>query len=306
MLCRRPPPLSLALSERVRQVLARADEIEPALRALVPEHERVARVSRSAAELSDAGGSLAGVICGVKDIMQVDGLPTRCGSALPAEAFIDAADLGNENPAVTRARRAGALILGKTTTTEFANLDAGATTNPWNVEFSPGGSSQGSAAAVAAGLVDVAFGTQTGGSVNRPAAYCGVAALKPSLGRVPRDGVVLNAHSLDTVGFFAAGGARQLAQLASVVVDDWDPRASSVSMADLNNPEGYGELLRQVAMGIPNGPYLHQVAAVCRAVSGWHCRSHRSRAENNGLAICRGVGRARGGQRGYLRGIESL
>jgi Asp-tRNA(Asn)/Glu-tRNA(Gln) amidotransferase A subunit family amidase len=107
-----------------------------------------------------------------------------------------------DSTAVARLREAGAVIVGKTATTEFAYRDPAATRNPWNTAHTPGGSSSGSAAAVAARMVPLALGTQTVGSVVRPAAYCGVVGLKPSYGRVPADGVVPLAWSLDHVGCF--------------------------------------------------------------------------------------------------------
>eukprot|EP00962_Isochrysis_galbana_P054877 scaffold26533_cov129-Isochrysis_galbana.AAC.1 len=287
---RSPPSQGLPLIERAKRVLELLPVVEPHVRSLVPEDGRAARVS--AAVLASTAESsirpLSGLLCGVKDIIQVDGLPTRCGSALPACAFDGAADLALENTAVKRARDAGAIILGKTTTTEFANFDAGSTTNPWDTRHSPGGSSQGSAAAVAAGLVDFAFGTQTGGSVNRPAAYNGIAAFKPSVGRAPRDGIVLNAHSLDTLGFFAAGGCALLARLAHVVLDGWgdseraiplgwgdrflfgaaggegDPGRSAGGIVERDRDLWTGEMLAHCPIGVPDGPYLQQAAPRAR------------------------------------------
>jgi Asp-tRNA(Asn)/Glu-tRNA(Gln) amidotransferase A subunit family amidase len=113
---------------------------------------------------------------------------------------------------VAALRRAGAVILGKTVTTELANLTPAVTRNPRNTAFTPGGSSSGSAACVAAGMAPVAVGTQTGGSVIRPAAFCGVYGFKPTFGLIPRPGVLTQSHSLDTVGVFA----RTVADLALV------------------------------------------------------------------------------------------
>lgn len=170
----RTPDRSLPPLQRVELCCERAAAIEPRLRSLLPEADRKRRMVREVEVLERRAlqGSdlpLYGMLLGVKDIMEAEGFPTRCGSGLPAEAFEDAADLRGENPAVSSARHAGALLVGKTATTEFANMETAATTNPWNATHTPGGSSQGSAAAVAAGLCDIAFGTQTGGSVNRRA-----------------------------------------------------------------------------------------------------------------------------------------
>lgn len=144
-------------------------------------------------------GPLEGLAVGVKDIFDTCGLPTAYGSAIYADgrpAKADAAMVGV-------IRRAGGLIIGKTTTTEFAYLNPTATRNPAAPGRTPGGSSAGSAAAVAAGMVPFAVGTQTGGSVIRPASYCGVAGFKPSFGWLPTAGLKCFSWSLDTVGLFA-------------------------------------------------------------------------------------------------------
>ncbi|TWF77808.1 Asp-tRNA(Asn)/Glu-tRNA(Gln) amidotransferase A subunit family amidase [Pseudonocardia hierapolitana] len=179
---------------------------------------------------------LHGVPLGVKDVFRVDGLPTRAGSAVPAE-LLD----GAEATAVTRLRAAGAVVAGKTVTTEFAYFAPGPTRNPHHPEHTPGGSSSGSAAAVAAGLVPLALGTQTVGSVIRPAAYCGCIGFKPTYGRVPCDGVIANAPTFDTVGLFAADPPLAMAATAALV-HGWGPVAP-------------GE---RPVLGVPAGPYLDQ------------------------------------------------
>lgn len=148
-----------------------------------------------------ASGPLAGAPLGVKDIIDVAGMPTRCGSALRADAGPAPADAA----VVAAWRRAGAVPIGKTVTTEFAFFAPGPTQNPAAPGHTPGGSSSGSAAAVAAGQVPVAIGSQTAGSVTRPASYCGVAALVTGRGRLPLTGVVGLSPTLDTHGIFAAG-----------------------------------------------------------------------------------------------------
>jgi Asp-tRNA(Asn)/Glu-tRNA(Gln) amidotransferase A subunit family amidase len=140
-------------------------------------------------------GPLHGIPIGIKDIIDVGGLPTRASSPLTSpEPTAKDADV------VRRLRDAGAIILGKTVTTEFACFDPSPTKNPWNVAHTPGGSSSGSAAAVAAGMCYGAVGTQTGGSIIRPAAYCGVYGLKPAHDEVSRDGVAPVSIHLDHVG----------------------------------------------------------------------------------------------------------
>jgi Asp-tRNA(Asn)/Glu-tRNA(Gln) amidotransferase A subunit family amidase len=151
---------------------------------------------------------------------------------------------GPEATVVRRVREAGALIAGKTVTAEFAMTEPGPTRNPRDLRHTPGGSSSGSAAAVAARMVPLALGTQTLGSVIRPAAYCGVAGYRPSYGRIPTDGVLPYAPSLDVVGCLAADVAG-LAQLAAVICDSW--RAATAAHLP--------------ALGIPVGPYLARASA---------------------------------------------
>ncbi|MEO8302962.1 MAG: amidase [Betaproteobacteria bacterium] len=145
-----------------------------------------------------ARGPLFGLPFGVKDIIDTHDMPTQCGSPIYA---------GHRPPddaaCVALAREAGAVMLGKTVTTEFALRHPGPTANPYNPEHTPGGSSSGSAAAVADRMVPVAFGTQTGGSIIRPASYCGVVGYKPSYHTINPTGVKPLAGSFDTVGLFA-------------------------------------------------------------------------------------------------------
>ena len=147
-----------------------------------------------------AAQPLRGIAVGLKDIFDTADFPTEYGSAIYAghQPKADAA-------ATSMVRRAGGIVLGKTVTTEFAHLDPGKTRNPHNLKHTPGGSSSGSAAGVAAGMLPMAFGTQTGGSVIRPASYCGVAGFKPSYGLIPTVGLKCFSWHLDTVGVFAAG-----------------------------------------------------------------------------------------------------
>jgi aspartyl-tRNA(Asn)/glutamyl-tRNA(Gln) amidotransferase subunit A len=143
-------------------------------------------------------GPLHGVPVGIKDIFHVAGMTTTCGAAPAFHTFAT-----EDATAVARLRAAGAIILGKTHTTEFAYFEPGPTRNPWNTAHTPGGSSSGSAAAVAARMAPLALGTQTVGSVLRPAAYCGVVGFKGTHGLIPTDGVVPLAWSFDHVGVFA-------------------------------------------------------------------------------------------------------
>ena len=156
-------------------------------------------------------GPLRGIAVGIKDIIDTSDIPTEMGSAIyrgrrpRADASV-----------VMMLKQAGATIIGKTTTTAFAANDPTPTLNPHNHGHTPGGSSSGSAAAVAAGMIPLAVGTQTGGSVIRPASFCGVAAIKPSFRLLPTVGVKCYSWTLDTVGLFAAGVERLACGLSAI------------------------------------------------------------------------------------------
>lgn len=147
-------------------------------------------------------GPLYGIPVAIKDIVDVAGMPTRAGSPLT-----DDAPATQDATIVARLRAAGAIILGKTVTTEFACFDPPPTKNPWNPACTPGGSSSGSAVALALAMCAGAIGSQTGGSITRPASYCGVAGVKPTFGRTSRAGVVPVAFHLDHVGPMARTAA---------------------------------------------------------------------------------------------------
>ncbi len=166
---------------------------------------------------SKGTGPLHGVPVGLKDIIDTAGMPTENGS----KAF-EGRQPAEDAACVTALRRAGAVILGKTVTTELATHVPSRTRNPVNPEHTPGGSSSGSAAAVAAGMVPVAVGTQTGGSVIRPAAYCGVVGFKPTFGVIPRTGVLTQSSTLDTIGVF--GRTVEDVALAADALQGYDAR----------------------------------------------------------------------------------
>src|SRR5580700_10093552 len=155
---------------------------------------------RAADDARLVASPLRGLPVAFKDIFDTADLPTQYGSRIYA-GYRPRADAA----AVSLVRRAGGIILGKTVTTEFASLQPAATRNPRNLAHTPGGSSSGSAAAVAAGMLPVACGSQTGGSVIRPAAFCGVAGFKPSFKILPTVGMKCHSWHLDTAGLFAAG-----------------------------------------------------------------------------------------------------
>jgi Asp-tRNA(Asn)/Glu-tRNA(Gln) amidotransferase A subunit family amidase len=159
-------------------------------------------VCRSEKPRAAGAGRLRGIAVGIKDIIDTSEFPTEMGSTI-YRGWQPRADAS----VVMMLKQAGATIIGKTTTTAFAANDPTATLNPRNHDHTPGGSSSGSAAAVAAGMIPLALGTQTGGSVIRPASFCGVAAIKPSFHLLPKVGVKCFSWTLDTVGLFAAGVA---------------------------------------------------------------------------------------------------
>jgi Asp-tRNA(Asn)/Glu-tRNA(Gln) amidotransferase A subunit family amidase len=195
----------------VRDCLARIEEREPVVQAWANVDAPAAL--QNARDLDQKGGSgpLHGIPVGWKDVFDCQGLPTTCGSPI-YERHNATTDAG----AVAMSRRAGAVVLGKTITAEFAASRPGNTTNPHNPAHTPGGSSSGSAAAVADGMVPLALGTQTGGSVIRPASFCGVVGFKPSFGLINRHGVKQLADSLDTVGTFARSVGDTALLVASV------------------------------------------------------------------------------------------
>ena len=185
-------------SERlVRDCLDRIAAREPAVKAWAFLDPALAIAQAKAADAAK-GGILRGIPVGIKDIIDTHDMPTGHNSPIfeGRVPFGDAA-------CVALCRTANAVILGKTVTTEFANRHPGPTTNPHNQAHTPGGSSSGSAAAVADGQVPLAFGTQTGGSVIRPAAYCGVIGYKPTYGDFNRVGIKMQCHSVDTLGLMA-------------------------------------------------------------------------------------------------------
>lgn len=244
--------LANALRAGTRPLLSYLDELaaqfttwEPVVRAFVPEENRFPRLKEEALALlahyirPEQRPPLFGIPVGVKDIFHVDGFFTRAGSQVPPSVLHSA-----EATVVSQLKAAGALILGKTVTTEFAYFAPGPTRNPHNPGHTPGGSSSGSAAAVAAGLCPLALGTQTIGSISRPAAFCGVVGYKPSYERISRAGVIPLAPSLDHVGLFAPDvSGIQLA--GPVLVENWQPAD------DHSRP----------VLGIPTGLYLDAAEA---------------------------------------------
>ena len=231
---------SLAIEEYLERLEAVYIEREPDLNAFVEEEDRFGRLRHEAQALVKKYPQplnrppLFSLPVGVKDIFHVKGFLTKAGSSVPVSEL-----QGLEAVSITLLKKAGALIMGKTVTTEFAYFAPGPTRNPHHPDHTPGGSSSGSAAAVGAGLCPIATGTQTIGSITRPAAYCGVIGYKPSYDRISREGVIPLSPSLDHVGVFTidVAGAELV---ASLLCPDWQ-------LALAND---------RPVLGIPVGPYL--------------------------------------------------
>jgi Asp-tRNA(Asn)/Glu-tRNA(Gln) amidotransferase A subunit family amidase len=221
----------LSPAELMEACLARAAARDGAVRAFV--HLDPALARRSAADARP--GPLHGIPIAVKDVIDTADMPAGYGSPIWAghRPRGDAAS-------VAAARAAGAVVMGKTVTTEFATRHPGATANPHNLAHTPGGSSSGSAAAVADFMAPLAFGTQTAGSIVRPAAYCGVVGFKPSFGTLHRAGMKVMSESLDTIGVLA----RSVADCALAI--------GAMSGRDLGDPEAKPD--RAPRFGLTMGP----------------------------------------------------
>ncbi|MBI5825814.1 MAG: amidase [Chloroflexi bacterium] len=231
----------LLITNYISQIESLFDSREPSILAFLPEENRFERLRKEAEELASRfpdpynRPALFGMLIGVKDIFHVDGFLTQAGSRLPSHEL-----QGSEAESVARLKNAGALILGKTVTTEFAYFTPGPTRNPHNPEHTPGGSSSGSAAAVGAGLCHLSLGTQTIGSIIRPAAFCGVVGFKPTYERISRNGVIPLSPSFDHVGFFTPD-ILTAKKIASILISDWRLETGK----------------RNPILGIPEGDYLN-------------------------------------------------
>ena len=227
----------LSINEYLSSLETHFNLSEPKVLAFIEEKGRFERMRSEGNRLDRRNGRterppLYGLPVGLKDIFQVEGFTTRAGSKLPEKLL-----QGDEAEIVRRLKQAGVLVMGKTVTTEFAYFAPGPTMNPHNPSHTPGGSSSGSAAAVAAGMVPYALGTQTVGSVIRPAAFCGVVGFKPSYGRIPAYGVIPLSPSLDHVGSFAMS-VWLTKVAASVLLDNWREIPESSGRPILGIPEG--------------------------------------------------------------------
>ncbi len=219
---------AIAPLDLVERCLRRIRQFEPEIHAWVMIDEAGAR--QTALDLGEelrAGhlrGPLHGIPIGIKDIFDVAGWPTKAGSPLRATHVAD-----EDASVVARLRKAGAILLGKTVTTEYACFDPSPTRNPWNTSHTPGGSSSGSAAAVAMGMCIAAVGSQTGGSVTRPASYCGVAGMKPTFGLVDLSGAAPVSFHLDHAGPIARTVGELAAMLDAMTTPQADEAGASAA-----------------------------------------------------------------------------
>lgn len=240
---------TLDVIDYLNELCDRIEAYEDQVQAFVPENDRRRRLLQEAQDLKQrypdphARPPLYGIPVGVKDIFRVDGFPTRAGSDFPPGVLA-----GDEASWVTTLREAGALIAGKTVTTEFAYFEPGPTRNPYNLEHTPGGSSSGSAAGVACGFFPLAFGTQTIGSVIRPAAFCGIIGFKPSFDRIATDGLIIFSRSADHVGLFTQD-IEGMELAASVVCQNWQSCFTTSRDAE-----------QRPVLGVPEGKYLKQAS----------------------------------------------
>jgi aspartyl-tRNA(Asn)/glutamyl-tRNA(Gln) amidotransferase subunit A len=235
----------LSSIDLLRSLVARIETLDGAVQAWVRvATERAtleARACEAEAVQGRLRGALHGVPFGVKDIYLTEGLITEAGSPI-YHGFLPAHDAA----CIVRLKAAGAIILGKTHTTQFAMGDPAPTRNPWNLDHTPGGSSSGSAAAVAARMVPLALGTQTAGSVLRPAAFCGVVGFKPSAGRYSTEGIIPLARTLDH-----AGTLTRCVSDARLLFSVLGERREMVGAAAIENPPRLNVLF---------GPFLDRAA----------------------------------------------
>ncbi len=230
------------------ECLAAIDRYEPRVRAwvLVDRESARADAERAAKEIGrgEWRGPLHGIPVGIKDIIDVFDWPTAAGSKLWAQSIAR-----EDAPVVQKLRQAGAVFVGKTVTTPYASFDPPPTHNPWNLSRTPGGSSSGSAAAVACGMCLAALASQTGGSITRPASYCGVASVKPSHGFVSTRGVVPLAPSMDHVGAMA----RSVRDLAIVLTTIAGPTADGNGVPVIDLSVTLGSPLQPPRLGVLGG-----------------------------------------------------
>ena len=211
--------------ELIKDCLSRINERENDIQAwsYINTELAIQQAQKADRHQSEGGslGALHGIPIGIKDVIDTKDMPTENGSLI-----FEGRRPQHDAQCVAALRRAGAVVMGKTVTTEFANINPSKTRNPHNIEYSPGGSSAGSGASVADFHIPLALGTQTGGSVIRPASFNGVFGLKPTLGLIPRNGLFLQSHTLDTIGVYGRTLEDLILILDSISIPDPSDRHS--------------------------------------------------------------------------------
>ncbi|WP_413407638.1 amidase [Paenibacillus amylolyticus] len=251
--------------ELTKSYLDRIEKVEPAVQAFVTvTAEQALQAARESEEKLMNGeylGPLHGIPYGAKDIIHTAGIRTSAGSS----TFPDFVP-GTNATVINKLQAAGAILLGKTTTTEYA-FQGGEppTRNPWNLEHTPGGSSSGSAAAVAAGMASFTLGTQTFGSLLRPAAYNGLTCMKPTYGRVSRNGVITASWSLDHIGAFTRSAQDNAIVLEAMAgQDELDPFTLPHGKPDLTNALEHP--ISEMVIGLPSNFFQTDEPAILLAV----------------------------------------
>lgn len=270
---------ALSPVDYVDALLDRIDDREPTIRAWVCVDRDGARDAARAAERAyadESAGPLCGIPVGVKDLILTERLPTAGGFA-PLRTF----NPGHDATCVARLRAAGAIVLGKVETTQFAGRDPSRTYNPWNLGRTASGSSSGSAAAVADRMAPIALGTQTGGSVIRPAAYMGIVGFTPTFGRVSRRGLLPRSHSFDMIG--AMGRSVADAALFGAAISGPDPLdRATASRAAFDLPAGTADrpprlLLLEDFLEISSRGVADRVSAAVDRLAGAGAEIRRAR-----------------------------
>ena len=270
---------NLKLEEIIEHSLAVINKKEDKIAALLPEENKKIRLEQNIIELkqnhqnNNFKPNLFGILVAVKDIFHLEGFKTRAGSRLDQDLLTE-----NEGSLIKKLRSQGVIFLGKSVTTEFAHSAPGPTRNPNNLKHTPGGSSSGSAAAVAAGYCPLALGTQTIGSVIRPAAYCGIVGFKPTQGRIPSDGFIKFSETIDQIGFFTrtVSGAemifknilspkhfKNIKELSQPVLGE--PDQAHLNQADkiaLKNFKANKSTLQKAGYRIEKSPILENIAEI--------------------------------------------